>query len=90
MTRPTELHDESLLSPKQVTEWFKERGMAISVERVAAGINEGSIPGYRVGRWYVTPLPWLKRWLNGPGNDVATVPPANATVIPFLGRRQAS
>lgn len=83
----TDLHDEALLTPDQVAEFFRERGMVISSDRVREQIDAGAIPGYRVGRWYVTPLPWMKRWLNGPGSDVATVPANTATPIPFLARK---
>lgn len=87
MTAPQ--HDQALLSPKQVADWFAERGMAISVDRVAIGIQEQSVPGYKVGGRYVTPLPWLQRWLYGPAGDPTTerIDPPAPVVIPFVQRR---
>lgn len=86
-------HPERILTPDELVAWFADRGVTISANRVREQMKAGSLPGYQVGGHWLTPLPWLVRWLNG----LEWQPPAVAPVedspsepIRFLARRRAS
>lgn len=82
-----EQHEEALLTPEQLVEFFAERGMVIGINRVREQLANKQLPGYRVGDRWITPLPWLKKWLQGP--DMEPVEPVSVNGNQFIARRQA-
>jgi hypothetical protein len=82
MSEPVD--SERLLSPTEVARWMTERGFTISRQRVNEQLIAGNLPGYRVGSRWVTPLPWLRRWLEGPAVPEFQIGPKP---VQFLARR---
>ncbi|MCC6314841.1 MAG: hypothetical protein IT337_12605 [Thermomicrobiales bacterium] len=81
-------HPEALLTPDEVKAFLSERGMVISVERIREQIVAGSLPGHKVGRFYVTPLPALRAWMECKPEPAPT--PIGANVHSFIRTRAAS
>lgn len=56
---------QPFLSPEQLVLWFRERGVHTSVVSVRRWLNEGAIPGYRLGKCWYSPVAALDRWQAG-------------------------
>lgn len=84
------LHEEQLLTPEQLVEWFRERGHVISVNRVREQLAAGVIPGRKIGKCWVTPLPMLRRWIGVTDNlwpETSSLPAPGIVNSPFVMRK---
>jgi hypothetical protein len=96
--------DDVWLTPEMLHQYLEERGVEIGIARVRRALDEGQLPGRKIGGRWLTPMPLLKRWEQGLpmiGDPALTeafaalergeLPEApKAPVLPFLGRRIAS
>jgi hypothetical protein len=93
--------DNRWLTAEELHEYLRERGVEIGIARVRRALDEGQLPGRKIGGRWLTPMPMLKRFEQGLPmiGDPALVEafaalergelperPA-APVLPFVGRR---
>jgi len=55
----------AFLSPAELVEWLRERGLVTSVQTVRRWLAGGALPGRRLGDRWVIPLASLERWEQG-------------------------
>jgi hypothetical protein len=98
------MNDDRWLTPEQLHTYLEERGVEIGIARVRRALDEGQLPGRKIGGRWLTPMPLLKRWEEGlpmigdpalmeafAALERGELPQAKpAPALPFIGRRIAS
>jgi hypothetical protein len=57
--------DDVWLTPEMLHQYLEERGVEIGIARVRRALDEGQLPGRKIGGRWLTPMPLLKRWEQG-------------------------